>query len=78
MPADRLFGVPFRIFSQFRVKDFASRGWELERDFDVVPGRAAEDSGSLSVFSRSALALPVSLTWMSGRIAPNARRKAVC
>ena len=27
-----------RIFWQFRVKGFASRGWELERDFDGVPG----------------------------------------
>jgi hypothetical protein len=32
------FGKPFDIFWQFRVKGFASRGWELEWDFDVVPG----------------------------------------
>ena len=47
--AERLLGRPFRIFWHFRVKGFASRGWELKQDFDVVPG-AAEDSETIPYF----------------------------
>ena len=43
----------------------------------LVPGRR-EDLGRHTVFSGSSLAFPVSLRWMSGRIAPNARRRAAC